>query len=99
MWDTIIEVKITIRFTEETNAGTNSSASNRSGSVGLRFGFGRAGLSRQVSTSQVNASYSQKFSYSAEGSSLLRTKLTPIPPPAILEERIRQQMEIARENK
>lgn len=97
--DTIIEVKITIRFTEETNAATNSSASNRSGSVGFRFGFGRAGIGRQVSTSQVNASYSQKFNYSAEGSSLLRTKLTPIPPPAILEERIRQQMEIARENK
>ncbi len=97
--DTIIELKITIRFTEETNSERNVTASNRSGSVGLRFGFGRAGLSRQVSTSQVNASYSQKFSYSAEGSSLLRTKLTPIPPPAILEERIRQQMEIARENK
>jgi hypothetical protein len=97
--DTIIEVKITIRFTEETNSSTNSSASTRSGSVGFRFGFGRAGLNRQVSTSQVNASYSQKFNYSAEGSSLLRTKLTPIPPPAILEERIRQQMEIARENK
>jgi hypothetical protein len=49
-----------------------------------------------VSTSQVNASYSQKYSYSAEGSSLLRTKLVPIPPPAILEERIRQQMELAK---
>lgn len=95
--DTIIEVKISIRFTEETNAQSSSSASSRSGSVGLRFGFGRGRLSRQVNTSQVNASYSQKFNYSAEGSSLLRTKLTPIPPPAILEERIRQQMEIARE--
>lgn len=95
--DTIIEVKISIRFTEETNAQSSSSASSRGGSVGLRFGFGRGRLSRQVNTSQVNASYSQKFNYSAEGSSLLRTKLTPIPPPAILEERIRQQMEIARE--
>lgn len=97
--DTIIEVKISIRFTEETNSQINTSNSSRSGSVGLRFGFGRGRLSRQVNTSQVNASYSQKFNYSAEGSSLLRTKLTPIPAPAILEERIRQQMEIAREGK
>jgi hypothetical protein len=95
--DTIIEVKISIRFTEETNSNTSSSASTRSGGLSFRLGFGRAGVRRQVSTSQVNASYSQKFNYSAEGSSLLRTKLTPIPPPAILEERIRQQMEIARE--
>ncbi|NJM78964.1 MAG: hypothetical protein HC854_03825 [Flavobacterium sp.] len=38
-----------------------------------------------------------KYSYSAEGSSLLQTKLVPIPPPAVLEERIQLQMEIARE--
>ncbi len=97
--DTIIEVKISIRFTEETNSQISRSSTSRGGSVGLSFGFGRGRLSRQVNTTQVNASYSQKFSYSAEGSSLLRTKLTPIPAPAILEERIRQQMEIAREGK
>ena len=45
----------------------------------------------------MNAGFSQKYSYSAEGSSVLQTKLVPIPPPAILEERIQQQMEIARE--
>jgi hypothetical protein len=95
--DTIIEVKISIRYSEETNASTSISNTSRSGSLGFRLGLGRAGINRQVNTSQVNASYSQKYSYSAEGSSLLRTKLTPIPPPAILEERIRQQMEIARE--
>jgi len=50
-----------------------------------------------VSTSQVDASYANKYSYSAEGSSLLRTKLTPIPPPAILEERIREVMALERD--
>lgn len=43
----------------------------------------------KVQTSQVDASYSSKYSYSAEGASLLRTKLSPVPPPPILEERIR----------
>jgi hypothetical protein len=42
-----------------------------------------------VQTTQVDATYSSKYSYSAEGASLLRTKLVPVPPPAILEERIR----------
>ncbi len=47
-----------------------------------------------VTTSQVNAAYTQKYGYTAEGSSLLRTKLVPIPPPAILEDRIREVMRI-----
>jgi hypothetical protein len=48
----------------------------------------------QVATSQVNATYANKFGYSAEGASLLRTKLVPVPPPAILEERIHEIMRI-----
>lgn len=44
-------------------------------------------------TTTVDGSYSQKYSYSAEGASLLRTKLVPVPPPAILEERIREVMD------
>jgi hypothetical protein len=67
------------------------------------YGFGSSGSSsgqfgvtntNTVTTSQVNAAYSQKFGYSAEGASLLRTKLVPVPPPAILEERIREVMRI-----
>ncbi|MCP4690292.1 MAG: hypothetical protein GY859_19725 [Desulfobacterales bacterium] len=40
----------------------------------------------------VNASNSNKYSYSATGSSVMKTKLVPIPPPAILEERIRHML-------
>lgn len=98
--DTIIEVKISIKYTQEGSQTTDSGSSGQasfkrhSGLRGLIFGGGRSNV---VSSSHVNASYSQKYSYSAEGSSLLRTKLVPIPPPAILEERIRQQMELAKE--
>ena len=100
--DTIIEVKISISYTqsgEKTN--TNSSGGkiknvNHGGLRGLLFGGKR---NKVVTTSQVNSSYSQKYSYTAEGSSLLRTKLVPIPPPAILEERIRLQMEIQKSGK
>lgn len=100
--DTIIEVKISIKYTQEGSYSRDvatKSTNSSSGSVGIRIPFlgGASAKKASVSTTQVNASYSQKYSYSAEGSSLLRTKLVPIPPPAILEERIRQQMELAKE--
>lgn len=100
--DTIIEVKIAIKITRtreytRTRSNKNTSKSNRNKSGGL-FGKvfgGKNSNASTVATSQVDASYSSKYSYSAEGSSLLRTKLAPVPPPPILEERIRAMMEEA----
>ena len=62
--DTIIEVKMSISMQKSTEASVN---------VKAKAGFG-------VFSASVNASYSSKYSYSAEGSSLLRTKITPLPP-------------------
>jgi hypothetical protein len=104
--DTIIEVKMSISYTTSgsTSGSENDSSSASSSysgtSAGLSVGWRSIGVSTSRSNSSscrassVNASYSQKFSYSAEGSSLLRTKLVPIPPPAILEERIRALMDV-----
>lgn len=91
--DTIIEVKISIKYTSEGESSVSTMRNNKSTSASLGFGFTRIRAGSNVQTSQVNATYSQKYSYSAEGSSLLRTKLVPIPPPAIMEERIRLLME------
>ncbi len=96
--DTIIEVKISIKYsasqstTKHTYDSQRKTVKNGSGWFFSR----RRKRRRAITTSQVNGNFSQKFSYSAEGSSLLRTKLVPIPPPSILEERIQQQMEMAR---
>jgi hypothetical protein len=80
--DTVIEVKISISIGSESRAET----STFSGSVSSFFvGFGMG-----ASATSVSASYAQKYSYSAEGSSLIRTKLAPVPPPAVLEQRIKQ---------
>lgn len=102
--DTIIEVKISINYTREAsssvNIKTDSKTKRVSRSSSLSFSLKKGKVDRNrtrsktVTTTQVNATYASKYSYSAEGSSLLRTKLTPIPPPAILEDRIRQLMEI-----
>lgn len=93
--DTIIEVKIAIKITRESSfTRRTSDESKDTTSTSRRRGwfFSRNKsntTTNTVQTSQVDASYSSRYSYSAEGASLLRTKLSPVPPPAILEERIR----------
>jgi len=92
--DTLIEVKIAIKISSEREyeRKTKGTIKRRSLSVG------RGGIRYNVTTTPVDATYSSKYSYSAEGSSLLRTKLQPVPPPAILEERIREQLEMNNED-
>lgn len=77
--DTVIELKISISMR------TESSNSGFSGDVKVGF----------LSAAAVGAAYSQKYQYSAEGSSLMRTKLVTVPAPAILEEIIRSELELA----
>lgn len=90
--DTIIEVKISISISRSSSSTVNTK------SRGASFGWGwNRGPRASVSTSQVNATYSSKYSYTAEGSSLLRTKLAPIPTPPLLEERIRALMDVERQ--
>lgn len=67
--EAIIEVKMAISMARSREA---------SASVSARGGFGPVAAS-------VNASYKSKYNYSQEGSSLLRVKLAPAPPPTILE--------------
>jgi len=102
--DTIIEVKISITMTgsSESSYGyrsqsnsTTYSYENSSTRSWWYYGNRQSRSQYQVETrtSTVDAKYSSKYGYSIEGASLLRTKLVPIPPPSILEDRIRQVME------
>jgi hypothetical protein len=87
--DTIIEVKISLSMSYQREYKRTSSRSSVSASGGFYL-FG-GGFSARASS--VSASYASKYQYSAEGSSLLRTKLVPVPPPTVLEERIRSILE------
>ena len=49
----------------------------------------------KVKGSAVNASYCGKYQYKVEGSTTIRTKLVTLPPPDILEERVRVMTENA----
>jgi len=107
--DTIIEVKIAIKITRDESlslkAGfstTSTTTSNEQRTAEQRQGLFRRSKRTSTGTvdrttavtATVDAEYSSKYSYSAEGSSLPRTKLVPVPPPAVLEERIRSMIEI-----
>jgi hypothetical protein len=87
--DTIIEVKIAIKVSLEIASSTTIKGERKT----ERLVFGNGGIDYSVTTTPVDATYSSKYNYTAEGSSILRTKLTPVPPPAILEERIRRLIE------
>ncbi|WP_428241188.1 hypothetical protein [Gynuella sp.] len=97
--DTIIEVKIAIKITRtsEYSRTTKKKATDKSSSYRRKRSFWgtsrSSGHNSTVNTSQVDATYASKYSYSAEGASLLRTKLNPLPPPPVLEQRIRDLME------
>ncbi|TCK08605.1 hypothetical protein [Marinobacterium mangrovicola] len=97
--DTIIEVKIAIKITREREYSrtTSNKKTDKANAYKRKRSFWgtkrSSGSSSSVSTSQVDATYSSKYSYSAEGASILRTKIVPVPPPAVLEDRIRSFME------
>jgi len=46
-----------------------------------------------ISTTPVDAGYSSSYNYNAELAAVFKTKLVPIPPPAALEERLRDLLE------
>jgi len=87
--DTLIEVKIAIKVSTEIASSTTIKGERKT----ARLVFGNGRIDYSVTTTPVDATYSTKYNYTAEGSSLLRTKLSPVPPPAILEERIRRLIE------
>ena len=74
--DTVIELKMDISMSRENKSGGFEAKA--------KVGFLKA--------SMVGASYSQKYQYSAEGSSMMRTKLVTVPAPPIMEEILRSEL-------
>jgi hypothetical protein len=87
--DTIIEVKVSISMSREAQSAFSTTTVQAEMEGGHAVFYAKTA----AKCSTVSASYASKYQYSAEGSSLMRTKLVPVPPPAILEERIRQMVE------
>jgi hypothetical protein len=85
--DTVLEVKMSISMSETKEFGASVSIS-----AGASVGFAAVSAS-------VSASYSQKYQYSAEASSMLRTKLVAVPNPPVFEQRLQALIETELEEK
>lgn len=83
--DTVIEVKVSISTTSSSESSTTSTDTSSEEKDSMGFFTTKV----QAKSSSVTASYASKYQYSAEGSSLVRTKIVPVPAPAVLNERIR----------
>jgi len=84
--ETIIEVKMAITMSHETEYTNKMKGEKTVTSTTSKWW----GLSRNtvVTTTPVDASYSSKYNYTQEGSSLLRTRLVPVPPNAIIQRQL-----------
>lgn len=99
--ETIIDVKIDIHIhgsTDDSRSNTASASTQQDSynNSGYWWWYNQGARTTNVSTSQVNASYSSKYGYDVTGSSSLRTRLVPVPPPPVLEARIRELIDIER---
>ncbi len=81
--ESIIEIKLEISMHESTEDEVRTKDRQVDRDKGILTGLVK-GHKSHVTT--VNARHAQKYSYSAEGSSLIRTKLVPVPPPAAFQE-------------
>lgn len=85
--DTFFECKMSVSMMESREFGASVSAS-----AGFSVGF-------VAVTASVSASYSQKYQYSAEASSLVRTKLVTVPNPPVFEQRLQNMIQAELESR
>ena len=91
--ETTIELKISISMSSADEQAGFSLDVKSEAEVSGKLGFLSASVSAKLNVSTVGASYASKFNYSADAASVLRTRLVPVPVPAILEERIRKSLD------
>ena len=90
--ESLIEVKISISHRSSSQSefefGASLEVSTEAEAHGSLFGFGGSGSVSTTFASHVNYKSSSTYAFSAEGSSLLRTTLKPVPAPARIIPRI-----------
>ncbi|ETA80829.1 hypothetical protein [Youngiibacter fragilis] len=84
--ETIIEVKMAITMSRETEYASETKGEVKTTSTTSKWW----NLSRKtvVTTTPIDASYSSKYNYTQEGSSLIRTRLVPVPPNSIIQRQL-----------
>lgn len=90
--DTLLEIKVSISMSSEQTLREERSDSTTRTQSWTEGGFLGIGGTRhtQTNTTTVSAQFASRFQYSAEGASIMRTKLVPTPPPAALLNLVRE---------
>lgn len=87
--ETIIEVKMTISVNLEKTEEKRESGEVKKQSLTLyRNRQNRLGLRSVVTTTPVDATYTNKYNFNQEGTSMLRTRLVPVPPNNIIQQQL-----------
>jgi hypothetical protein len=80
--ESVISIKIALSMSSEASFGINVSRDfSLDYEVATDDGSGNTSSGKMTYAAHVDASYSSKYSYSADGSSSLSTTLRPVPPP------------------
>jgi hypothetical protein len=90
--DTILEIKVSVSMTREETASVERRDSTTERQTWTEGGFLGIGGTQQTrtNTTTVSSQFASRFQYSAEGASVVRTKLVPVPPPAALAGLVRE---------
>ena len=95
--DTVLEVKISVTTTQETSKEKKTSKSTEKTKSDTEVSLGwfsvSATTTTTTSTKSVDARFASRFQYSAEASSAVSTRITPVPAPGPLMDLIRSLAE------
>jgi len=88
--ETIIEVKMAITLTkdEECEKEENGVITEKTTTRARPWFFNRYRTVSTVKTTPIDATYTNKYGFTEEGQSLLRTRLVPVPPNAIIQQQL-----------
>lgn len=87
--DTVIEIKLAVSVSKIRQASGSTTDENDSSSRGRNIWASASQSDYGVSATPIDATYSSSYNFKGEFVSTFKTKLVPIPPPALLEDRIR----------
>lgn len=88
--DTTIEVKISMSMSASDEKSKTKFNMKAKADAEASIGLGSVSGSVTATVSAVTTTHTSKFNYSAEASSTIRTRIVPMPAPALLEERLRR---------
>jgi hypothetical protein len=88
--DTVIEVKLALRINQVAAPIDPATGDVMAVPAGGWAGDASRRTGVTVTSTPVDAGYAAAYNFSLEMASVFRTKLVPVPPPAVLEERLRE---------